>query len=252
MRRGIGYALVGLLAYGGFLALELPVAVLLPYVAPHLPGFTVARVDGSLLAGQAESVSLRNAQLERLNWRWRPLALLQGQLAYRLVAADPQLTLQSVAGVDWTGAVHWQNIRGELPLRKALMLAMQAQLPVNGTLVLALDDIRLNKAGLPDRAEGNVEVRNLRTTLGRPLALGDFAVQLTTQSQGIVGTVTDKQGPLQVQGSLTLAADGRYRFNGRVGLRDNNNDDLRQALALLGRPGADGQWKIDINGVLRR
>lgn len=252
MKQALVYGLVGVLAYGGFLAAGLPAAALLPYAAPYLPGLAVAQVEGSVLAGRAESVSLREARVENLHWRWQPLGLLGGRLDYQLKVSEPQFTLTTVVGVDWSHTLSFQDTQGELPLRRALTLLPRAQLPVNGTVALDLDEVRLGRNGLPTQVEGQVQVRQLRTTLGRPLELGDFKVDLTTAEQGIVGTVTELQGPLQVEGSLALAADGRYRFSGRVGLRDSENQDLRQALALLGRPGADGQWKIDFNGVLKR
>jgi hypothetical protein len=75
-------------------------------------------------------------------------------------------------------------------------------------------------------------------------------MELTTGDQGIRGTVTDKGGPVRLNGNLTLTPDNRYRLVGEISARDNHNPHLRQVLSLLGPPGEDGTWKMDITGTL--
>ena len=94
-------------------------------------------------------------------------------------------------------------------------------------------------------------MRDARTTLGRPLTLGDFAVDLTTAEGAINGDVRDLQGPLTLSGKLSLQSDGRYRFVGQLGLRDDNDPVLRQALQLVGKPLADGRRQVVFNGKLQ-
>jgi hypothetical protein len=93
----------------------------------------------------------------------------------------------------------------------------------------------------------------LRATLGQALNLGDFTVQLTSvQPTGAQGAIKDNEGPLALNGTLHLAPDGRYRFNGQAAVRDAGNQPLRQAMSLLGPPGGDGRWALSFSGVLAR
>jgi hypothetical protein len=83
------------------------------------------------------------------------------------------------------------------------------------------------------------------------LNLGAFTVQLTPASpEGIQGAVQDQGGPLALEGTLNLLPDGHYRFAGRAAVRDDDNPALRQAMNLLGPPGGDGRWVLNLAGVL--
>ena len=251
MKRIVGYVLLGLCAYLVFLVLQFPVGALAHYLATYLPGLQVQHIEGSIVQGRALGLNVRGVELESLAWRWQPLSLLGGRFEYRFSIMEPQLKLQGRAGVGLDQQLRIVDLDGEVSLNKAIAMAVRAQLPVNGKVEVELAELRIGADGLPRAVYGTTRLLDARTTLGRTLNLGDFSTELTTEKQGIVGTVRDIGGPLEMIGTLTLAPNGHYRFNGQVGVRDDNNQELRQVLSLLGRVGTDGKWSIDFTGMLK-
>jgi len=254
MKSILGYSLLGLLAFLLSLLLLAPATVVTHLLSARLSGFGAQVVEGLATNGIVRGVYWRDIQIERLAWRWQPLALLTGGLAFGLDADDPQLKLVTSAAIGLDRRIHFREMNGRLPLSKISALARQPKLPLQGLVEFSLRDLYLNTAGLPLMAEGVVHLRNLRVTLGQALNLGDFTVRLTpNQPEGIQGVIKDDGGPLALDGILHLAPDGRYRFNGQAAIRDiSSNQPLRQAMNLLGSPGSDGRWILSLSGILAR
>lgn len=253
MKSVVSYSLLGLLAFLLSLLLLAPATLVTNQISARLPGFGVQAVEGLATAGAARGIRWRDAQIERLAWRWQPLALLTGWLAFRLDADDLQLKLVTSAALGLDRRIRFQELSGRLPLGKLGMWAKQPKLPLQGFVEFNMQHLYLNPAGLPLTAEGVAHLRELRITLGQALSLGDFTVRLTPgQPEGVEGALKDNNGPLALDGVLHLAPDGRYRFNGQAVIRDPSNQPLRQAMNLLGPPGSDGRWMLSFSGVLAR
>jgi len=250
MKRVLGYSLLGLLAYGVFMLIEIPATVMTDLIAQHVPEFTVQDTRGSALRGSALGIRLRTAQFESLSWQLRFLPLLLGRLKYQFKLTEPEGQLQGTIATGFDRRYHLDNLKGSLPLAKLAILIGRPILPLSGQVKLDVADLQFNVAGHLRGASGTIHLLSTRTTLGKPLALGDFSVELSSQEQDIVGSVKDNGGPLEFTGNLTLAQDGSYRFKGQASVRNENDRDLRQALSILGRPGGDGKWKINFSGIL--
>lgn len=247
------YGLLGLLAFLLFLLLLAPASLVTDQLGERLPGFKVQTVEGAATDGAAQGLQWRGGRIDKLGWDWRPLALATGSLKFSLAVDDPDLNLTGTAATGWDRQWRFQVLAGRAALAKLFALAGQPNLPAQGVVELNLRELHLNAAGWPVAADGVVHLRNLRTTLGQPLTLGDFTAQLTTtEPVGIQGKVQDENGPLALEGAFSLLPDGRYRFNGQAAVRDAGNQALRQAMNLLGPPGADGRWALNFSGVLAR
>lgn len=254
MKRVLRYGLLGLLAFLLSLLLLAPASMITGLLAERLPGFSVQTVEGLASEGSARGVHWRGARIERLNWNWQALALLTGWLELRLGIDDPEIKLIGNAAINPGRRLRFRDLSGRLPLGRLGALAGYTKLPLQGVVEFNLRDLYLNAAGQPQTANGVVYLLNARTTLGQPLNLGDFIVQLTPANpEGIQGAVKDKDdGPLALDGTLNLLPDGRYRFTGQAAVRDAGNPALRQAMSLLGPPGGDGRWALNFSGVLTR
>ncbi|QQS53825.1 MAG: type II secretion system protein N [Candidatus Competibacteraceae bacterium] len=253
MKRVLGYGLLGLLAFLLFLLLLAPAGLVVDLLDERLPNLDVRSVDGTLTEGSALGVNWRDTLIRRLNWDWRPFALLGGWLEFRLDTDDPEAKLTGNAAIGWGGRLRFRDFSGRLLLAKLNKLAGQSKLPLRGVVEFSLRELYLSAAGLPQSAYGVVYLLNLRARLGQPLNLGDFIVQLSPAPPGgIQGAIKDNNAPLELEGTLSVSPDGRYRFSGSAAVRDAGNQALRQALNLLGPPGGDGRWKLDFSGVLTR
>jgi hypothetical protein len=251
MKRWLGYGLLGLVAYVVFLLSQLPATLLMDSIAQRVPGFAVQDIRGSVFNGAAQGVRLRGAPIESLSWQWRFLPLFLGRVEYQIGMVDPELRVSGNVAVGLDRQLRITDLTGSLPLAKLMALLGYAPLAISGQVHIDAASLHLVATGLPRAATGALRLLGTRITLGRPLELGDFSAEFSTRDQDIVGNVKDQGGPLELTGALTLTPDGRYRFNGQVGIREQSNHELGQALSILGRPGADGKWKLNFTGTLQ-
>ena len=252
MKRFLGYGLLGLLTFLLFLLLLAPAGLVVDLLDERLPDLDVQAVDGTAIKGSAWGVNWRDTPVRRLNWDWQPFALLGGWLEFKLDVDDPEAKLIGNAAIGWGNRLRFRDFSGRLLLVKLSALAGQPKSPLQGVVEFSLRELSLNADGLPQSAYGVVYLLNLRAMLGQELNFGDFVVQLSPAAAGIQGTVKDNNAPLELEGTLSVSPDGRYRFSGSAAVRDTGNQALRQALNLLGPPGGDGRWKLDFSGILAR
>lgn len=253
MKRVLGYSLLGVLAFLLALLWLAPATLITDTLSARLPGLSVQTMSGRAIHGTAQGVLWRGAQIERMEWRWQPLALLNGTMGFKLKVADPDLQASVSAVINRERRWRLEDALGDLSLTRLSALAGVGQVPLQGRLEFNLRHLELNPVGLPLTAEGVVELRNVRVTLKQALNLGDFTVQLTPkQPEGVQGTAKDQGGPLALDGTLSLLPDGRYQFSGSVALRNTGDQALRQALSLLGPPGSDGRHALNFSGILKR
>lgn len=251
MKNILLYSLLGLLAFLLFLLLLAPANLVIEQFAKRLPGFSVYTVEGTATDGSVQGVSWRGVRIDRLQWDWRPLALLTGWLEFYVNIDDPEMRLAGKAAIDVGQHIRFQDLTGRLLFTELTVLTGQPKLPLQGAMEFDLPDLHLNWAGQPLSASGMIHVIDLRITLGRLLALGDFTAQMNSADpEGIQGVIEDSNGPLMLKGTFSLLPDGRYRFNGQAAVRDASNRVLRQAMNLLGPPDGDGQWVLSFSGVL--
>lgn len=249
MKRILGYSLLGLVAFLLFLLLRAPATLVTGQIGARLSDFSVQDVEGTVIEGAMLGARWRGARIERLTWRWYPLALLLARLEFGLNADDPEIKLTGNAVLGLSRRVRFRDLTGRMPLSRLGNLA--GNLPLQGTMELALPELDLSAAGRPLAARGTVRLLGLRAVLGQPTSVGDFVIQLdSTGAEGVRGKIKDNGGPLALEGTLNLLPDGRYRFNGQAAVRDAANQSLRQAMSLLGPPGGDGRWALNFSGVL--
>lgn len=248
MKRALGYGLLGLAAFLLFLLLRVPANLVTDQVGARLSDFSVQGVEGTATEGTMLGARWRGARIERLTWRWRPLALLRGRLEFDLSADDPEIKLTGNAAMGLGRQARFRDLAGRLPLSRLGNLA--GNLPLQGTVEFALPELDLGATGRPLVARGTVRLLNLRTALNPPTSIGDFVIQLDSTSEDVRGKIKDNNGPLALDGTLSLLPDGRYRFDGQAAVRDAANQSLRQAMSLLGPPGGDGRWALNFSGVL--
>lgn len=251
MKSILGYVVLGVASFLLFLALLAPATLRADQFSQRLSGFSARAVEGSAARGTLLGVNWHGARIERLQWRWRPLALLAGRLEFKLKTADPELQLAGNAAFGPNRQLQLRALSGRLPVGWLSKQATAGKLPLDGVAEVDLPALELNAAGRPLAAQGTVQLLNLQASLGQPLKLGDYRLRLETKgSDGISGHVKDASAPLAVDAALSVAPDGRYRLNGHVALRETGNAALRQALSLLGPPGGDGRWALNFSGAL--
>lgn len=244
------YALFFLGAYLLFLLLTLPAAQLYQWAAQRgaLP-VDVYQLSGTLWRGRATAMRMDGLSLDGPSWTFRPSALLLGRVEFGLNAALGNGTVETVAGRALGGAMYARDLRLSAPLREIAALTGEPDMGLTGRATAQIDELRVED-GMLRRLDGRVDVAG--TGLGPPanVVLGGFTVVFETDAENGVfnGTLQDAGGPLQASGTITLQPDGSYALNARVGARESGDNNLRQALNMLGRPGADGRVPVTANG----
>lgn len=204
-------------------------------------------ISGSLWSGKASAGMVEGVYFTNLDWSFKPLSLLFGELAFdtSVNAAGGQISLR--AGVGLSGKVSMSDIVASLSLA-AIHPALRAN-RIDGMINIQMQSLVL-KNGWPAEAEGSIGIGNLVAAAAGPDPLGNFRVEITTGDSGIVGLVEDAGAVLDISGTLTLSDDRSYSLIGNVAPNNQTPVALGQNLRFLGTPDANGQRQFRFEGSL--
>jgi hypothetical protein len=244
VRRWWSLLLVGLLAYGVFLGLRLPIDWWFEHLQPPLPStLRFERLDGTLLEGSAQGVQWNGIPLGRLDWQLAAGELLRAGLGYRcsLTGNAHRLAARVSLTVDRTLRLH--DLTGRLPLSLAAEL-IDRSLLLDGGLELDLEQVMLSANGRLHRIEGLIRLTEARLQPMPDSVLGPFRAVFDPGSDaGIDAVLEDEGGPVLLEARLQLEPDGVYRIRGRLQARPDSPPQLGNLLAALG-----GGGPFDLNG----
>ncbi|HEX7720419.1 MAG TPA: type II secretion system protein N [Woeseiaceae bacterium] len=211
------------------------------------PAVSLSGISGSVWRGQASEGAIAGIYVTDLRWRFRPLALFQGEAAFGVAAQPVSGFIDADIGVGFGGSVRLSNVSAALPIRSLDRLV--AVNGIDGDLRVQLERVILED-GVPVDATGVVDVANL---IIRPLAaspLGDYRATVATESQTIRGTVEDMSGVLDVSGDIELSPDRSYSFIGLIAARPEAPAAVSDQLQYLGSADAEGRRSFRLEGQL--
>jgi general secretion pathway protein N len=238
----IGIGLVTLLLG---LVLLFPARIAYHWFAPA--GVALSGIGGTVWSGQAAQASFQGIYLEGLTWQFRPLALFSGQLAMAVEGTHAPGFVEATVAIGFSGTVQLDDLQGSLPLRA---LEGVAGMPgLRGTASVQFDRLAI-RDGLPVAADGVLTVSALVAPRIYRGAIGGYRAEFFTQSTGIMASVEDTDGVVDLAGSLEIAADRTYRFIAQLAPKANTPDRLRQQMQFLGSPNERGQHQLRLEGRL--
>ncbi len=252
MKRVMGYVLLGLLAYVGFVVATFPAEralVLLKQQAPaQTKSLRATGISGSVWSGQAGVLEFQGQRVDKLHWQLKPWTLVTGALALDLQLTGKEMNGNAGLSLSPDGSVLFSAVDLRLPADRVSSL-LNLPVDLGGRFSLQLDEAQLQGDKLQS-ISGELDWQ--RAAVIKPLAqsLGEYHATLSTDDKGIQAVVKDKGGPLQLAGQATLNPDGRYRFDGTVLVRDTQQTMLVQGVRALGRPASDGRVPLKYNGKL--
>lgn len=241
-RRRLIVIAVAILLLG--LIVKLPARV--AYQIADVPGVAVSGLHGSVWSGSAREASLGSIYLRDVNWRLKPAGLFGGALSYHVEATPASGFLRTDVSVGADGAIHLSDLQAALPL------AMFA--PATGIDGLAGNaSARMERVeiidGLAVAADGTFEVADLVVPLISRASLGGYKADFFTQEDGIVASIEDTDGVVDLAGSVQLSADRYFQFVAQVVAKSNTPKALRQRLELLPANNR-GQRELRLEGTL--
>lgn len=257
MKRLVAYGVIGLGCYLAFLLMLMPAtyawSLAQPQLASQFPGLQLGGIEGTVWQGQAGNLVYREQPLGSLNWHLATLPLLRQQLDTRLVLQNEEAYAQGRLSTSFHAErVQLEAVEARFPIQQLTRFMSFLPVAVDGMLSIRLPSLELDANGLPRSAQGTVVWHQAGLTLTEFMPLGDLRAELSSDEEGRVhAEIRDSgSGPLKIEAQWVLEKDGRHRLQGFVSAGEGSSEALKQALGWLGKPDAQGRYRLQYNGRL--
>jgi len=241
--RARGLLVVALLTVIIGLLATFPARVAYSWASP--PFVQTSGIKGTIWSGTAREFSTNGVYLTDLSWRMRPLQLFTGKAMYEVSGSPVAGFFESEVAVSFGGSVTLRNLRASLPLQ--MFEAASNVAGLRGSASLQFERLQL-VAGRPAAMDGTLDVADLVVPMVAGTSLGGYRAEFFTQNNGIVASVEDTDGVIDLAGSLQLRNDKSYAFLGQVMAKSNTPEQIRRQLRFL-PPGNDsGQHELRLEG----
>jgi general secretion pathway protein N len=211
------------------------------------PEFSLAGISGSVWSGQASQAQSGGFYLQNLHWRIRLLSLFTGELRYKIEGSLASGFIDGQVSLDLSGAVTASDLRGSAPLQ--LFEKLIGIRGLRGSINAQFDRLVIEN-GLPVAANGVVEVFDLVAPNIHRASIGGYRAEFFTQDSGVIASVEDTDGLIDIAGSLKLSPDGSYQFVAQLAAKNNTPANIKQQLQYLGSANERGQHELRLEGKL--
>ena len=211
------------------------------------PDVALSGIAGTVWRGNAAAVSASGVALQDVSWRFKPLRLFTGVVAYRIDATPVSGFVEGVVGMGIGGTLMASDLNAALPL--ALLSSMLRVSGLDGEASVQFDRLKL-RDGLPIAASGVLQVSNL---VARNLGLepiGSFRAEFFTQDAGVAASVEDIDAVVDLAGSLQVNEDRSYQFIAQIAPRPETPPSVKRQLQFLGSANDRGQHELRVEGTL--
>jgi hypothetical protein len=215
-------------------------------------GVGTTAVGGTVWSGQAQGLSVDGTVIGDLRWSLRPLDLLRGRLAGHAQLARLDGAAETDFERSWSGRLRLESTRADLPLEALAPFRLGIPSNWRGRVSAEFAEL-LIEGGWPVSARGTLDLRQLVAPPPRAAALGSFRLDFPGEAaaaETLRAGITQTEGPLTVDGELSLGKDRSFLIEGSVAPRGPPAPDLANALAMLGPPDANNRRPFSIAGTL--
>jgi len=243
IQRKRGLVLVAILTLVAALVLMFPARVAYHWVSSPL--LTMSGIDGTVWRGTAREFTTNGVYLRDLSWTIKPLQLFTGRALYEVSGTPVSGFLDSEIAVGFGGKVALSNLTASVPLQMIERASNIAGL--GGTANLKFERLEL-VGGRPAAMDGTIDIENLIVPMLGRTSLGGYRAEFFTQNNGIVASVEDTDGVVDLAGSISLNLDGSYQFLGQVKEKSNTPESIRNQLKYLPAANDRGQHELRLEG----
>jgi general secretion pathway protein N len=204
-------------------------------------------ISGTIWNGAATEGSVSGFYLQGLQWSFKPLSLFKAQLLYRVESDTAFGSFSADAGTSIGGDVVLRDLDSDFALQE---FSDHFQLQgFEGALQVRIESLVL-RSGVPVEAFGRIRLANLLARRISPTVIGDYQADFTSGAEGIIGTVEDVSGVLDIAGTIIIGSDRSYSFVGKISAAADAPRGLTDQLRMLGSPDQHGQREFRIEGQL--
>ena len=227
------------------LVIFFPARVAYQWFAPDT--VAVGGIEGSIWSGRAREARIAGVYMRDVSWRLRPQSIFTGKLGYVVEARPTSGFVDGSVAVGATGTVTMSDLTASIPLQS---LQQAVSLPgLRGVVNAQFERLTLED-GLPVAADGTLEVANLVAPLVHRGPIGGYRAEFFTQESGVMASVEDTDGLVDLAGSLQISSDRSYQFVGQLAAKSNTPANVRQQMQFLGSPNERGQHELRLEGQL--
>ncbi len=253
MKRWWHYLLLGIFAWQVFMVWLFPATVAYGMAAESMgEQLQLVGISGTVWDGGAQQLQYNERAVAEVHWNLSPWGLLLGRVAGSIKLIDAESYLQAQAQLPIGGSeLAFTEINGRLPLAQLPPYLTMVPLPLDGELSLKLDTLVVGAGGKLQQADGRIVWHQAAVQLMEKLQFGDLQMSLhSVEGGGIEGAISDSGGPLQLNATITLSADGAYQLEGQAKPNESAPKALRDALAMLGKSDSQGNYPLKFSGSL--
>jgi hypothetical protein len=240
---------LGLLAVAVFVIATLPASVVVGRLERY--GVTADAVGGTVWSGRAQGLATRGKHLGDLQWSLRPGALLSGTLGGHAVLVAPDGRIETDFARAWSGQLQLQSARADMSLAALTALGVSFTRNWRGQVAADLSSLVL-EGDWPVAAVGTIDVRDLTAPPPRSTSLGGYRLTFPGSrgaAENLEAVITQTDGPLLLDGELTLGRDRSFKLEGRLAPRGTPPADLANLLQALGPPDGRGRRPFSASGT---
>ena len=235
----------------GVITLLLGLLVVFPArVAHHWftpAGVAISGIQGSIWHGSANEAAADGLYMRDIEWRLNALRIFTGQLSYSVEATPVSGFLESDVSIDFSGTLTLSNLTAALPLE---LLADAVNVPgLQGNVSLTFERMEIVD-GLTTAAQGTAQIADLVIPIFGRASLGGYKAEFFTQSNGVMASIEDTDGVLDLAGSFQVRADRSFEFIALVIAKPEAPQGIRQLLQTLPLANERGQRELRYEGIL--
>ncbi len=207
----------------------------------------VAGIDGTVWRGSAQSADVSGIYFGDIEWRFRPLGLFTGRLKYS-ISARPQFgTLATDIALSPGGSIRLDDLESNVSLQP--IGAVIGVTGLRGTAAANFERLEIVD-GFAVAADGTIDIRGLLVPLVSGEPIGGYEAEFFTQEAGVVASIEDTDGVIDVAGRLTLGADRTYELLAQIAPKPETPERIRQQIEFLPSADAPGRHELRLEGQL--
>ncbi|MDJ0918806.1 MAG: type II secretion system protein N [Woeseiaceae bacterium] len=235
---------VGLLVLVIGVIVKIPARVALQLVPDSV---LISGASGTIWNGRAGAVLVSGIYLRNVEWRTKPFGFLTGKLALGIRAAPASGFVESDLALGLNGAATLSDLNASIPLS---VFADAINVPnLSGSTSLQFDYLTVLD-GVPTSASGTVQIADMTVPMVHPGSLGGYTLEFSDFENGVIASIEDTDGVVDIAGTLTLADDRSYSLLAQLAATSTTPAELTRQIEFLPDGNAAGQHELRLEGSL--